>query len=774
MALDNTTTAPRITVSIETLAYALLIVLALALRIALLDGAPLDGTESHEALAGLNRIDPNAPTADEDIIPLNALGAAFNVVLMTLVGTSDTSARLATALAGLLLTFSPLLFRRYLGRLAALLMVIGLLMSPVLLLAARSMSGVVWSMLLAMIGGWCLLRFAETKSRGFALAASVSVAGVLLLTSPLGVLIVLGLFAGFVWARIQADEGESRPVFWADFPLIEAIVAAMVGLAVIATFFFTAPDGLSSLARVPEAFFNGMTARPENTPFGFGLLVALRYEFPLLMFGIAGALVASRTATFLERFLTGWLAFSLLAVTLYPGTSADGALLLTMPALGLTVSLSLRLAESAGYGYWRVPGWVLPLHTLIVAALFMSMGLNLQSGFNKLFNEARPNEFAEVLEIGVTDVNSTRIGEILPGGIINSMVVTLPLTYLLDCQPEPGDRDLLTLTQDSEGRYCVRDVHSDFTIQVVPIESASLPAELVISSPDGNQVFGPRLVDGTLQIFFSTALEGEYRLNLRRQSDDPGTEPIQYLLTIAEGDLNSQSIGDEIAQGDFRYRVPRLNAIFLVMSRNPNPVALLVILLMLLAIPITFFVNGAFYGARVAIRGLIFGLLVYMMLFGLSMGWGAATVHAGDLRELWYRQSTPEDYRTVQDVLTQMSRRDNGTDNLIPITVLGEADSSLGWALRGFPNTRFVSQLGPDVTTPAVLAPDVTPRPTLGADYVGQRLIFGYDWSLGWLNWTDFGAWMFSRKTWRDPVVSDPWRLWIVKEVYDVETIPGG
>jgi hypothetical protein len=108
------------------------------------------------------------------------------------------------------------------------------------------------------------------------------------------------------------------------------------------------------------------------------------------------------------------------------------------------------------------------------------------------------------------------------------------------------------------------------------------------------------------------------------------------------------------------------------------------------------------------------------------------------------------------------------------VSVLGEADSSLGWALRDFPNTQFVSQLGPDVTTPAVLAPDVTPRPTLGADYVGQQLIFGYDWSLGWLNWTDFGAWMFSRKTWRDPVVADPWRLWIVKEVYDVETIPGG
>jgi hypothetical protein len=66
------------------------------------------------------------------------------------------------------------------------------------------------------------------------------------------------------------------------------------------------------------------------------------------------------------------------------------------------------------------------------------------------------------------------------------------------------------------------------------------------------------------------------------------------------------------------------------------------------------------------------------------------------------------------------------------------------------------------------------PRPTLGADYVGQSLVFAYDWRLGSLNWTDFGACLFTRKTWIDPVARDPWRLWIVKEVYDVETIPEG
>jgi hypothetical protein len=193
----------------------------------------------------------------------------------------------------------------------------------------------------------------------------------------------------------------------------------------------------------------------------------------------------------------------------------------------------------------------------------------------------------------------------------------------------------------------------------------------------------------------------------------------------------------------------------------------------LLFIPISFFLAGAFYGARAAWRGVAFGVLTYGVLMGWGFGLQASLnpAYRGDPRELWYQQGAEEGYHVLRASLVAFSRRETGADKSIAITVLGERASALGWALRDYPNAHFVRQLAPTTATPLVLAPENL-RPTLGKDYVGQRLILRQSWALDSLNWVDFGAWFFMRKTKASPTPALDYRLWVERNLYGVKTLP--
>lgn len=766
---SQTDAQPKISISLEVLVYAALLVLVMALRLVQLGAIPLNDSEAHEALAALQRVEPED---NEVIFPLNALGALFNTISFTLFGASDTGARLPTAVAGILLAFSPLLYRRWLGSNGTLLIALGIGISPVALLASRSMSGMVWALLLVMLGGWFTLRFAESRQKGFSLAATICGAGVLLLTTPYGILILLGLFCGVTWGVLggSAEDRRAVPEIAALWSGLEALIAAGVAVAVVATGFFTVPQGFSGVAQGIETFFAGLSQRPPNISFAYSFWVSLRYDFAFLLFGVLGIWLAGRDSTFLERFLTGWLAWGILACIFYPGGTAELALINTIPAVGLTASLVLRLLASTSYGFWEVPRWLLPLHSLVVAGLLVSMGVNLQSMFGKLQEEAKPVAYAENLEISSINGNNVRFGTLNPDGTSSGMTLSLPYVQLKNCRLEVGNRDAAKLRQDAEGRFCEFEETREVTLQVIPLDDGARSAAVSITNIAGETVYGPTLLGDELRFTFESPQDDIYTLRLA--DGQSLSAPVQYMTLVFAGDLLDKSGLEKITSGALLLEVPRLHALFLIGSRFPNRVAIIVVLMLLLIIPITFFISGAFYGSRAAWRGVGLGFLLYFALYGIGVAWGAGYVHGGDARELWYTQSVPQEYHSLQETLRDYSRRDNGLDYDLHITVQGERDSALGWALHRFRNTRFVSQLNPSTSTPVVIAPDTLPRPRLGADYVGQALILDNAWDRASLNWTDFGSWLFTRKARFDPVARDPWRLWVQKELYDVLKVP--
>lgn len=770
---EQTEATPALQVSVGGLVIVGILVLVAILRLASLGAFPLGDAEAHEALASYNRLVADHPVQDDGatLFPLNSLGALVNMVLMSLMGHSDVAVRLGTALSGIALTATPLLFRRQLGGTAALMLMIGLMVSPVAVLSARTMGGVTWALLLVMIGAWLALRFAEHKRPADSIGATICGMGVLFLTTPLGFVLAMSIVGGVLWALIRTpDDAPARTMIpetatrWSGF---EAVVASVVAIIVVATVFFTVPSGLSSIGQIPEAFLDGLTTRTQNVPLGFALLVSLRYDAIFWLFGIIGLVAALRDGTFLEHIFTGWFVLGTLMLGLYASPPADAALILTLPLVGLTVSLVLRLLQSTSYGFWQVPNWLLPVHGLIVAALIVGMAANVQNLTHKLHEEATIVSYAEVLDPNATNGTNVRIGTLQRNTGSASMASTLPYALLVNCTTDISQLDEANLEQAADGRFCERQTITTYTVQVVPLDDALQDALFEVRNiTSGDTLFEERIGDGLLTTF-EAAEEGEYRFDVVRTDGMPTNGDYQYLVALHQRDLVDASFFDTLST-----RVPELYGGLQIALRNPNRVAGVVLLMLLLLLPITFFVAGAFYGSRAAWRGILLGVLAYGLAYSLSIGYVASVEYGGDVRELWFRDATPQDYHTLSDVLAEYSRRDNGTPNEIAITVEGEYGGALGWALRRFPHARFVEELDPSVTTPAVIAPQRVPPPGLGQDYVGQTLELDYDWNPASLNWSDFGAWMFNRETRFEPELSGHWRVWIARELYDVQTLP--
>ncbi len=371
----------RLWVSLEVLIYVLLAVLAITLRLSELDRAPLNDVEARQALSALRTV--NGDVAGDPVIAESPLTFAFNAVTFAFMPTgNEFAARLPVALAGVLLTLAPALWRRFLNPLPPLIASFLLTMSPVALLASRTMSPVVWSMLLAIVAPWLVLRYVETRRESWAVAATAAFAALIFLAEPAGFLALLALAfgVGFAWFT-AVDEAEAtgsairdlwRAWPWANGGMIAGVIVVAVG-----TLLLWVPAGLTVIGTVLADGLEGFISRPVDTPIAFPLWISLRYEFGIVLFGFIACLAAVRDGGFFERTLVGWaLAGAFLSIA-YAGAGAAHALWITVP-LSILVALQLTnwLTERA-HAFWNVPPWAISVHTVITLALWLVIGISL-------------------------------------------------------------------------------------------------------------------------------------------------------------------------------------------------------------------------------------------------------------------------------------------------------------------------------------------------------------------------------------------------------------
>jgi hypothetical protein len=200
---------------------------------------------------------------------------------------------------------------------------------------------------------------------------------------------------------------------------------------------------------------------------------------------------------------------------------------------------------------------------------------------------------------------------------------------------------------------------------------------------------------------------------------------------------------------------------------------LLVTLLVTLVNGVLFFLVGSLWSARTAWRGFALGTLGALVLFSLGLGGRATFAASGDPRELWTIDPVTDAVHDLRATLRTMSLRDTGEPRQATITAFVPEDGGLAWALRDYPNTEYVRGVGAETNTAMVLMPVGEPPPPLGADYVGKTLVLRQAWSTQTLSWRDALMWFYRNDSRVKPTPGEQWRLWVRKDVYGVEQVPG-
>jgi uncharacterized protein (TIGR03663 family) len=414
----------------EVALYVGLGLVALALRIAGLGTRALDAPEATQALAAWQ---PWAGSATHS--PLLFFG---NLLTFTLFAGSEAWARILPALFGTALALAPVLYRRWLGRTGALITVALLAMSPTALYYSRDLSGdvIVAAGLYALAG---VLHFAHTHEPRYAALAAVALAlmvtagpgayAVLFIALTFVVLLALGSRVGYTregWERLvggwQALNAE--PGLLGRWVLLFAVPVVLIGTVVL--LYFAAFQSVANLFSV----WIGQTAGvPGGAPWYYHFQLLLFYEPLILVFGVAGIVLAFLRRNLLSTFLTYWAVVALYAYTLFGGkTSGDLLIALTPLALLAGWAAGRMIDQVAEYGAWDVEGVYLAIAGPIVVYLYLQLASFAQSG---------QLPYLWLLGAGIVLAGVLFVGYVFwvgPGAAVRSLgLAALIVLFLVDC-----------------------------------------------------------------------------------------------------------------------------------------------------------------------------------------------------------------------------------------------------------------------------------------------------------------------------------------------------
>ncbi len=354
-------------ITIERALIALILALAVGVRLLNLGSLPLSDGEAGWALQSLSIARGEATEIGPQPGDVTLTGLAF-----ILFGSSNFLARLYPAIAGSLLVLVPLFFKRQLGSLAVLILMTGLALDPGLVVMSRTLGspmGAIGFGMLALALAYARHPLLAGVAAGLALLSGQAVIAGLV---PLG--LAWGVTALYHRSRSQASDGDSpeAPLAWLHGKeWREFFLSALVTLLLAGTLFFRVPQGLSAWMSAVPAYLRGWVT-PSDTP-ALRLVVALLVYQPLaLIFGVLGIVRGWLRGDRRVHFLSLWFLFSLLITLIYPGRQMGD---LVWSLLPLWTLAALELARLLG-GY-NGNRWVPLGQALVVLILLALFWLNL-------------------------------------------------------------------------------------------------------------------------------------------------------------------------------------------------------------------------------------------------------------------------------------------------------------------------------------------------------------------------------------------------------------
>ncbi len=340
----QTAKTPSLSIDAEWLAYVGLALLALFLRVTMLDVTPLSDGEAQQALHAWHTVEDDAPGSfARSSSPLTYLAqlAAFS-----LAGASELTTRLASALAGLALALTPLLFRDGLGRTRTFIWAVLLSLLTTPLAASRYAEGASFILLFTILAVWMIRRYWYSTRLRDAYWATAFVTAMLLLSGPSGVpLLLVLLVAGWlaVWrTALSAPQRLELPgddilqlavMRTREFPFTKVLLVPLLLVASTATLLMLNPSGLSTVGQLIESAISGSIHSQSASGTRLGLAVLLLQEPLLILFALGGAWLLWKhgDVTYVDRFAAAWAALGAIGLLLYPGAGPADALWVVVP-----------------------------------------------------------------------------------------------------------------------------------------------------------------------------------------------------------------------------------------------------------------------------------------------------------------------------------------------------------------------------------------------------------------------------------------------------------
>lgn len=345
---------PRFTIEIAL--YVSIFLLAILLRLALLESHPLEASESARALSAWNLIQFESPDAWTDPLPIFLTAISF-----LLFGANDTIARLQPALTGSILVLLPWFLRSHIGRIGALVAALLMATSPTLVFYSRTLSGDMIGLFVFFALVCLVINWRENDTKSMALSALFA----LLLASgtPTVSYLIIGSLAAIVFYSTSSDEKYFSRIVndWRAQGNPLRLLSIFWGtLIIVTTAFFTYARGFSLISLQP--WLAQFETSGNNSPWFFPVQALALYEPILLIMGTLG-LIYLLMANSRERshpvsnklihFLTIWVIVGMI-LAFSAGEKNGSHIVVILPPLALATGLFVQRT----FGRFDLPGVV--------------------------------------------------------------------------------------------------------------------------------------------------------------------------------------------------------------------------------------------------------------------------------------------------------------------------------------------------------------------------------------------------------------------------------
>jgi len=332
--------------------YCLAFFLALGVRFLALGTSFLSDQEANWALQAFN-LAQNSHT----LIGTQPAYILLTSVLFYLLPSSEWLARFWPALVGSLLALSPFLFRKQLGKTAALCVAFFLALDPGMVAVSRQADGSMLAVTFVVLAFGFYLQN-EPAWMGIC-CGMAALSGSELWPGLLGLALIAGWFA-----LLKPADAESRPAKTTEDgsqssqditpPLAwsKVLVWTAATLFIVGTGFFFAPQGLGAIFTGLAAYLKGWAVFPAFTP--LRMLSALLVYSPLtFLLGLAGIVSGFVRGDKVGGFLARWMLVALLLAIFYPGRQVSDLIWPLIPMLALAAREIVRI-HLEEFGDWYI------------------------------------------------------------------------------------------------------------------------------------------------------------------------------------------------------------------------------------------------------------------------------------------------------------------------------------------------------------------------------------------------------------------------------------